>query len=51
MSNAVLVAWIGFVVSGLFLSLQIFEVFFYLAILSNYLICRRRNIMDVQAES
>lgn len=42
MHNAILVAWVGFAVCACFLSLQVFEQFFYLAILSNFLLNRKR---------
>ena len=38
MHEATLIAWIGFAVCACFLSLQVFEQFFYLAVLSNFLI-------------
>jgi putative inorganic carbon (hco3(-)) transporter len=41
--NAVFASWIGFITCALFLSLQVFEQFFYLAIISNFLI--RKNQM------
>lgn len=40
MSKALLLAWVGFSFCALFLSLQVFEQFFYLAVLSNYVIVR-----------
>jgi O-antigen ligase len=41
MNDAVLSAWLGFGVCAMFLSLQLFEQFFYLAVLSNYIIQRK----------
>lgn len=52
MQSSLLSAWIGYVVCALFLSLQVFEQFFYLAVLSNYIIsnqsvtnCSQNNIL------
>jgi O-antigen ligase len=41
MSKAVLSSWLGFIVCAFFLSLQVFEQFFYLALLSNYIITKQ----------
>ncbi|MGD9948951.1 MAG: O-antigen ligase family protein [Desulfobulbus sp.] len=43
MSDAVLSAWTGFATCAFFLSLQLFEQFFYLAILSNYIIIQKEK--------
>ncbi|MDD2467521.1 MAG: O-antigen ligase family protein [Desulfobulbus sp.] len=42
--DPVLSAWIGFASCALFLSLQLFEQFFYLAVLSNYIIFQNKTI-------
>lgn len=45
MSDAVLSAWVGFIVSAMFLSLQLFEQFFYLALLTNYVIYQNKQVV------
>jgi putative inorganic carbon (hco3(-)) transporter len=44
MANALIVSWIGFIACAFFLSLQVFEPFFYLAILSNYCLTKEKQI-------